>query len=148
MVAAVVPASNVTATVSLNQSNLKLHEAVKGLGSLFTAAGAGYMLSFSEAILEDVVRRCQSLFLLVFHNIVLWVNKPLTSHEKVTDNIWSCFLLDKKKTKEIRFCGINQKEQHLQKKTSLAFLEKNVTLQKKLFFKLSFFLSCSENTKG
>lgn len=66
MVAAVVPASNVTATVSLNQSNLKLHEAVKGLGCLSTAAEAGSMLSFSEAILEDVVRCCQSLFFFSF----------------------------------------------------------------------------------
>lgn len=49
-----------------------------------------------DITVKGVVRCCQSGFiLLVFHNIILQVSKALTSHEKVTDRITLCSLLDK-----------------------------------------------------
>lgn len=58
-------------------------------------AAPWYSLSFSGAILEEVVRCCLSVFILVLHNIILGVSKPLNSHEKVSDRIWLSSLLDK-----------------------------------------------------
>lgn len=89
---------------------------------LFTAAEVGYMSSFSEAILEDVVSVLPVSFSLAFHNIVLSVNKPLSRHDRVTDSMWACFLLDKE-NREISLCGMNLKEPQSQK-TSPEFLEK------------------------
>lgn len=71
---------------------------------MFTAAKARNMLSCSEAILEDVVSVLSINFLLDFHNIILWVNKPLTSHEKVTGSVRLCFYWIKE-SKEINLCG-------------------------------------------
>lgn len=36
-----------------------------------------------------------------FYNILLWVTKPLTCREILTDSAWSCSLLDKKKKRSL-----------------------------------------------
>lgn len=70
-------------------------------------AAPWYSLSFSGAILEEVVRCCLSVFILVLHNIVLGVSKPLNSHEKVSDRIWLSSLLDKESA-AINLCGTGE----------------------------------------
>lgn len=95
--------------------------------NLITPVCEGNTLSF-QPILEDVVKRCQSVFILVLHKIGLGVKKPLRKWP--TGVYW--FLYWSSKSRNKIFLQVNQKvlekEEHLSVFLPLFFSHVSVLL--------------------